>query len=187
MSFNFRKLNIPDVALIETDTPKDERGFFAEIYKRSEFSLFHLYKDFVQINQSKSKKDVLRGLHYQLNPKAQDKLVLVVEGEIFDVAVDIRKDSPYYGKWVAEVLSSKNKKALYIPEGFAHGFCVLSNVARVVYCCTDEYSSEHDRGILWNDLQLQINWPIKNPILSEKDSKLPPLEKAENNFTYNEG
>ena len=186
MAFNSKKLDIPEIILIETNVFSDERGLFAEIYKLSAFSQFKIDKILTQINHSKSKKCVLRGLHYQLNPKVQDKFVFVAAGEIFDVAVDIRKGSPYYGKWVGQTLSSRNKKALYIPEGFAHGFCVLSDVAQVIYCCTNEYAPEYDRGIFWNDPKLKIDWPIKNPILSEKDSKLPLLEKAENNFIYHE-
>jgi len=166
MSFNFKKLAIPEITLIEPSVFSDERGLFAEIYKLSAFSQFKLDKRFTQINHSKSKKGVLRGLHYQLNPQVQDKMVLTIRGEIFDVAVDIRKGSPYYGKWVGQILSSENKKALYVPKGFAHGFCVLSDVAEVIYCCTNEYAPEYDRGIFWNDPKLEIDWPIKNPILS---------------------
>jgi len=185
MAFSFRQLKNSDVVLIEPDVFGDERGFFAEIYKFSDFKQFGINKRFVQTNHSKSARGVLRGLHYQLNPAAQGKLVYVVAGEIFDAAVDIRKGSPGYGKWVGEVLSSNNKKMLYIPEGFAHGFCVLSDTAEMIYYCTKEFAPELDRGIIWNDSKIKIDWPVKNPILSEKDAQLPVLEKAENNFVYN--
>ena len=126
----------------------------------------------------------MRGLHYQKNPKAQSKLVTALRGEIFDVAVDIRKNSPTYGKWVGEILSEKNHKLLYIPEGFAHGFCVLSEEADVLYKVNQEYSPENERGIIWNDPELNIAWPTDSPILQEKDSKSSPLKNAENNFVY---
>jgi dTDP-4-dehydrorhamnose 3,5-epimerase len=115
---------------------------------------------------------------------AQAKLIRVVSGEIFDVAVDLRKGSPYYGNWVGEALSSENKNLLYIPEGFAHGFCTLTDVAEVIYYCSNEYAPDSDRGIIFNDPDIGIDWPVKNPILSEKDLGLPKLSKAENNFEY---
>lgn len=117
---------------------------------------------------------------------AQGKFVRAVVGEIFDVSVDVRKGSPWFGKWVSIILSSENQKMLYVPEGFAHGFNVLSDTAEVIYYCTSEYAPEYDMGIFWNDSELQIDWPSKNPILSEKDSQLPLFEKAENNFVYHE-
>ena len=184
MPFIFEKLSIPDVVFIRPKTFEDDRGHFAEIYKSSDFEQFGILEQFVQVNKSRSIKDVVRGLHYQLNPIAQGKLVQVLVGEIFDVVVDIRKGSPYYGEWVGKTLSSKEEMMLYVPEGFAHGFCVLSDIADVLYYCTKEYESKHERGIIWNDPRLQIEWPISGPILSKKDSKLPVLEKAENNFTY---
>ncbi|MCQ6254061.1 dTDP-4-dehydrorhamnose 3,5-epimerase [Methanocaldococcus sp.] len=184
MPFKFRRLEIPEVILIEPIVFEDERGFFMETYKYSEFSKFGIKEIFVQDNHSKSKKGVLRGLHYQKNPNAQGKLVRCIRGEIFDVAVDIRKGSPTFGKWVGVILSEENKKMLYIPKGFAHGFCVLSEEAEVIYKCTAEYSPEDDRGIIWNDKDIGIDWPIKNPILSEKDKKHPPLREADINFVY---
>ncbi len=183
MTLNFQKMKIPDVVLIEPEYYDDERGSFAETYKLSEFKQFGIDKQFVQVNQSRSKKNVLRGLHYQLEPMSQGKLVQVANGEIFDVAVDIRKESPYYKKWVSMSLSSANKKMLYVPEGFAHGFCVLSDHADVIYYCTKEYAPGSDRGIVWNDSALNIDWPVKNPILSKKDSQLSVLGKYENNFS----
>ena len=131
----------------------------------------------MQDNASFSTKGVLRGLHYQIKPKEQAKLVSVISGEIFDVAVDIRKDSTTYGKWVSQILSEKNHKMLYIPEGFAHGFCTLSDTANVLYKVTNEYSPENERGIIWNDPNISISWPIKNLVVSEKDKKLPTLQK----------
>ena len=184
MTFNFIKLEIPDVILIEPGIYEDERGFFIETYKYSEFEKYGIDCTFVQDNHSKSVKSVLRGLHYQINPKAQGKLIRVTNGVLFDVAVDIRKGSPHYGKWVGCTLSADNKKSLYIPPGFAHGFCTMSDAAEVIYKVTNFYSPELDRGIIWNDPDIGINWPEQNPILSEKDASLPLLKNADNNFTY---
>lgn len=182
MPFEFKKLEIPEVILIQPKSFGDERGFFVETYKRSDFINFGIEDNFVQDNHSKSIKNVLRGLHYQLNPKAQSKLVRCIQGEIFDVAIDIRKNSKTYGKWVGEVLSSDNKSQLYIPKGFAHGFLVLSETAEVIYKTGEEYSPENDAGIKWNDPEININWSCDNPIISEKDDKLPFLKEARNNF-----
>ncbi len=176
MAFRFKRMDIPEVVLVEPVIYADNRGSFAETYKLSDFSQFGINKQFVQANHSCSKKNVLRGLHYQLSPMSQGKLVQAVVGEIFDVAVDVRKESPYYKRWVSANLSSENKSMLYIPEGFAHGFCVLSDNAEVIYYCTEEYSPEFDSGIIWNDSSVNIEWPIKTPILSEKDSQLSMLE-----------
>jgi len=126
----------------------------------------------------------LRGLHYQKNPKAQAKLVTAIRGEIFDVAVDIRKGSPTFGKWVSEILSDTNHKSLYVPEGFAHGFCVLSDTADVIYKVNHEYSSESERGIVWNDPKIDIKWPTNQPIVILKDQQLPNLEEIDSNFDY---
>jgi dTDP-4-dehydrorhamnose 3,5-epimerase len=178
MPFKSKHLAIPDVILIEPKIFPDERGFFMESYKYSEFAAFGIEKHFVQDNHSRSTRGVLRGLHYQKAPKAQGKLVRVVVGEIFDVGVDIRKDSPTYGKWVGEVLSAENKRMLYIPAGFAHGFCVLSKEAEVLYKTTEEYAPEYDAGIIWNDPDIGINWPIERPILSKKDAALPMLRET---------
>jgi len=180
--FDFQRLEIPEVILIEPTAFEDERGFFMETYKRSAFAAFGIEERFVQDNHSKSTKDVLRGLHYQMSPKAQGKLVRVVEGEVFDVAVDIRKNSLTYGHWVGAVLSSQNRKMLYIPSEFAHGFCVLSDTAEVVYKATDEYAPQLERGIIWNDPDLGINWPIEQPIVSSKDADLPLFKVADNPF-----
>ncbi len=184
MPFIFKRLEIPDVILIEPKVFEDNRGFFMETYKYSEFKKSGIHYEFVQDNHSKSKKGVLRGLHYQLKPMEQGKLVRCIKGRILDVAVDIRKGSPWYGKWVAVELSEENKLILWIPPGFAHGFIALEDDTEVVYKVTKEYSPEFERGIIWNDPYIGIKWPIENPILSEKDKNLPLLKDAENNFTY---
>lgn len=184
MSFRFKELEIPEVILVEADAFEDYRGYFMEAYKRSEFEANGIPNVFVQDNYSHSIKGVLRGLHYQKHPKAQGKLVCIIRGEIFDVAVDIRRGSPTYGKWVGVVLSAKNHQMLYVPVGFAHGFCVLSDEADVVYKVTAEYAPELERGIIWSDPELNVLWPIRNPILSPKDAQLPCLREADNNFTY---
>ncbi|MGB9824656.1 MAG: dTDP-4-dehydrorhamnose 3,5-epimerase [Candidatus Hydrothermia bacterium] len=184
-SFKFYRLEIPEVILIEPKVFEDERGYFMEVYREDAFSPFIPHR-FVQENLSFSKKKVLRGLHFQKKVAAQAKLVQVVNGEIFDVAVDIRKGSPTYGKWVGVVLSSENKLLLYIPEGFAHGFCVLSETATVLYRVSNFYDPSNDRGIIWNDNEIGIDWPVKDPIISEKDSKWPVLKYADNDFYYKE-
>jgi dTDP-4-dehydrorhamnose 3,5-epimerase len=184
MPFIFNKLEIPDVIQILPTVIPDRRGFFLEYYKYSEFCKYGITEIFAQDNHSKSVKDVLRGLHYQKNPKAQGKLVRCTQGKILDVCVDIRKNSPWYGQWVGKVLSDENMFMLYIPPGFAHGFIVLSDSAEVMYKVTEEYSPENDSGIIWNDPDIAIDWGINTPILSEKDSKLPGLKDADNNFIY---
>ena len=186
MPFRFQRLQIPEVILIEPKVFPDERGFFMETYKWSEFASFGVTEHFVQDNHSRSVKGILRGLHYQNPPKALGKLVRVVLGEVFDVAVDIRKGSASYGKWVGVKLSAENKRMLYIPPGFAHGFCVLSEAAEVLYKTTEEYSPEHEAGIIWNDPEIGIDWPVEKPIVSTKDAGLPSLREAENGFTYGE-
>ncbi|MEO9307216.1 MAG: dTDP-4-dehydrorhamnose 3,5-epimerase [Nitrososphaera sp.] len=185
MPFKFNKLEIPDVVLIEPQAFVDERGFFMEHFKESVFASNGIDIKFVQDNHSRSSKDVLRGLHYQKNPHAQAKLVMVTRGEIFDVAVDLRIGSPTYGKWVGEILSDNNHFMLYIPEGFAHGFCVLSDQADVIYKVNNEYSPEHERGILWNDPDLNIQWPLIKPLIIKKDLQLSTLKNMDNNFAWN--
>ncbi|MBM2818362.1 MAG: dTDP-4-dehydrorhamnose 3,5-epimerase [Nitrosarchaeum sp.] len=184
MPFVFKKLDIPEIILVETKSFSDGRGFFLESFKESVFSKNGIDTKFVQDNFSHSIKGVLRGLHYQKNSKAQAKLVIALRGEIFDVAVDIRKGSPTYGKWIGEILSEENHKLLYIPEGFAHGFCVLSKEADVLYKVNQEYSPEHENGIIWNDPAIDITWPIDKPILLEKDLRLSLLKDIDNNFVY---
>jgi len=184
MPFRFQRLAIPDVILVSVRQFVDERGFFVESYKLSEFADNGIPWAFVQDNRSHSTRQVLRGLHYQLQPRAQGKLVTALSGEIFDVAVDIRQGSPTFGRWVSATLSADRFNMLYVPVGFAHGFCVLSERADVLYKVTDEYAAHLDRGVRWNDPQIGIDWPIADPILSEKDAALPPLHDAENNFRF---
>lgn len=161
---------IPDVKLIEPDVFVDDRGFFMETWQREKFDEAGIEIDFVQDNQSRSKQGTLRGLHYQIK-QPQGKLVRVTMGEVFDVAVDIRRNSPTFGQWVGEYLSGNNKRMLWIPIGFAHGFYVTSDYADFLYKCTDYYAPEHERSILWNDLTIAVNWPIMDgdPKLSIKD------------------
>ena len=167
-----RPLSIPDILLIEPKVFRDERGLFFESFNQADFEKeTNLSPTFVQENHSRSNKGVLRGLHYQLPPKAQDKLLRVVNGEIFDVVVDIRKGSSTFGKWISEILTDKNKKQIWIPKGFAHGFLVVSESAEVIYKTTVEYAPKYERCILWNDPELNINWSLNGirPILSSKD------------------
>jgi dTDP-4-dehydrorhamnose 3,5-epimerase len=162
---------IPDVKIIEPSVFGDERGFFMETWQQDEFDKLVAKRTFVQDNHSKSKKGILRGLHYQTE-NTQGKLVRVVSGEVFDVAVDIRKGSPTFGQWVGEYLSEENKRQLWVPEGFAHGFYVTSEIAEFVYKCTDYYQPASEKSILWNDDTLNITWPLREgelPILSDKD------------------
>jgi dTDP-4-dehydrorhamnose 3,5-epimerase len=184
MPFIFKELSIPEVVLIEPTVFRDSRGFFMETYKYSDFARMDVKEYFVQDNYSKSSKGILRGLHFQKNPNAQGKLVQCLKGKIFDVAVDIRKGSPTFGQWVSTELDEENNLILYVPSGFAHGFVVLSEVANVIYKCTREYSPEGDRGIIWNDPDINIQWPVNDPVLSEKDKKHPALKDADNNFEY---
>lgn len=173
-------LAIPEVVLLEPKVFGDDRGFFFESFNQKAFEeAIGRPVNFVQDNHSRSAKNVLRGLHYQIR-NAQGKLVRVTEGEVFDVAVDVRKSSPTFGQWVGAILSAENKKQLWVPEGFAHGFVVLSESADFLYKTTDYYAPEHERAIIWNDPQIAIAWPegIK-PILSGKDQQAPTLEQAE--------
>ena len=184
MPFTFKRLSIPDVILAQPKSFSDDRGFFLESFKESDFVSNGINIKFVQDNISHSVLGVIRGLHFQKNPVAQAKLVTAIKGEIFDVVVDIRKDSPTYGKWISEILSDKDHKLLYVPEGFAHGFCVLSKEAYVYYKVSNEYSPEYERGIIWNDPKLNIDWPISKPIVSGDDNKLPLFENLDNDFVY---
>ena len=182
--FNFTKTSIDGVIIIEPTVFGDERGYFMETYQKEEFKQLGLDVDFVQDNQSSSHKGVLRGLHFQYN-QPQGKLVRVISGEVFDVAVDLRKDSPTYGKWEGVTLSADNKKQLYIPPGFAHGFVVLSDSAEFTYKCTDYYKADDEGGIQWDDPEIGINWPIDDIdeiILSEKDKKWKPLSQTKTDF-----
>ena len=175
-------LAIADIILFEPKVFGDERGFFFESFNQREFEEAVGRKvSFVQDNHSKSQKGVLRGLHYQLPPKAQGKLVRVVQGEVFDVAVDIRRSSPTFGQWVGAILSAENKRHLWIPEGFAHGFVTLSETAEFLYKTTDYYAPEYERCIVWDDPTLQIAWPPlpQPPVLSAKDQRGVLLPLAE--------
>ncbi|WP_309120819.1 dTDP-4-dehydrorhamnose 3,5-epimerase [Paenibacillus sp.] len=174
---------INDVKVLVPKAFGDSRGFFMESYNKVRMAEAGLDFDFVQDNQSLSKEvGVLRGLHYQLNPKAQTKLVRVLTGAIYDVVVDIRKESPTFGQWVGVVLSEWNKRQLLVPKGFAHGFCTITPDTQVFYKVDEFYSPEHDRGIAWNDPDLGIDWPTSEPILSAKDQTHPRLKDAEMNF-----
>ena len=169
---------LPDVLLIEPRIFRDQRGHFLETFHAARYAnLPGLPPLFVQDNLSQSTRGVIRGLHYQIG-QPQGKLVMAVSGEIFDVAVDIRNGSPTFGRWIAATLSSENYRQLYIPEGFAHGFCVLSEVAMVLYKCTDYYAPAQERGIRWDDPGLGIPWPMSEPILSPKDREYPSLAQV---------
>jgi dTDP-4-dehydrorhamnose 3,5-epimerase len=174
----FKALSIPDVILIEPRVFEDSRGFFYESYREDLFSQNGITQKFVQDNHSRSTKGVLRGLHYQIAPRAQAKLVRVVRGEVFDVAVDIRKDSKTFGKYVGEILNENNKRMMYIPPGFAHGYLTLQDHTEFLYKCSEFYSPQHEQGILWDDPDVAIIWPKLDVdfILSEKDKKYPSLK-----------
>ncbi|MEI8128566.1 MAG: dTDP-4-dehydrorhamnose 3,5-epimerase [bacterium] len=178
MSFEFEQLKMDGVILIKPRIFGDNRGFFTESYKKSEFVKNGIDIEFVQDNHSKSTKGVLRGLHYQASPKAQAKLIRCSKGRIYDVAVDLRKNSKTFGKWLKVELSEENKHILFIPAGFAHGFVVLSNEAELLYKTNTEFSAEHDRGVLYNDMDINIDWEIDfEPILSEKDKLQPKFSE----------
>jgi dTDP-4-dehydrorhamnose 3,5-epimerase len=181
MPFTFERTAIPGVLLIQPHIVADARGFFMETYKRSEFARAGINDEFVQENQSRSQRGVLRGLHYQRPPHAQSKLIRVLSGEVFDVAVDIRPDSPTAGQWVGVTLSADNRRMVYVPHWCAHGFCVLSEHAEVAYMTTTEYAPAHESGFMWNDPRIGIAWPESSPTLSERDTKWPPfvLERSQ--------
>ncbi|MEF3279911.1 MAG: dTDP-4-dehydrorhamnose 3,5-epimerase [Elusimicrobiota bacterium] len=176
MPFEFEKLSLDGLILIKPKMFIDKRGFFMETFKKSEFSSNGINCDFLQDNHSRSFKNVIRGIHFQKEPKAQSKLVRCVRGEIYDVAVDLRKESKTYLKWYGVKLSDENGFMLFIPKGFGHAFLVLSEEADVVYKCDEEYSPEHDCGIRYDDPSIGIKWGVSDPIVSEKDLKLPFLE-----------
>ena len=178
MPFDFEKQSIEDVILVKPKVFGDNRGFFMETYKKSDFAAHGIDVDFNQDNHSKSVKGVLRGLHYQESPYGQAKLVRCTRGRIYDVAVDIRKGSKTFGEYVKVELSEENKHMLFIPEGFAHGFVVLSDEAELIYKASGEYAPQADRGVLWSDKDINIDWEIDfEPILSDKDSKQPTLKE----------
>lgn len=173
MAFDFKRLAIPEVLLITPRVWTDTRGFFMETYKHSDFAAMGAGDIFVQENHSSSVRGVLRGLHFQRPPQAQSKLVRVVGGQIFDVVVDVRPDSPTRGKWVGVELSANDRTLMYVPGWCAHGFCVLSERAEVVYRTSAEYSPEHESGIMWNDPALAITWPVADPFVSDRDKQWP--------------
>ena len=179
MPFEFERLEIPDLILVKPKLFEDTRGFFMENYKKSEFIANGICDNFVQDNYSNSTAHVLRGLHYQKPPYEQAKLVKCLEGKIFDVAVDIRKNSKTFGQYIKVELSEDNDNLLYIPKGFAHGFVVISDTAKVIYKVSEEYNAEADSGIKWDDKDINIDWEIDfEPILSEKDKKHPSLKEV---------
>jgi dTDP-4-dehydrorhamnose 3,5-epimerase len=186
MPFEFRPVpEMPDLIVVRPKTFGDDRGWFMETFRASEFEAHGIPSRFPQDNHSRSTaRGVLRGLHYQADPMAQGKLVRCLLGTIFDVAVDIRHGSPTYGRWVGLHLSAENRDILWIPPGFAHGFCALSEVAEIAYKTTAEYSAAHDRVIRWNDPTLGIAWPIATPILSTKDAAAPLFADADNAFQW---
>lgn len=180
---NMISTKLEGLYIVEPEVHGDSRGFFMESYNRAKFAELGIDVNFVQDNHSFSvETGVLRGLHYQLNPKAQTKLVRVITGAIYDVAVDIRKSSPTFGQWVGIILSEINKRQLLVPQGFAHGFCTIVPNTEVLYKVDEYYSPEHDRGILWSDPALGIDWSTSKPILSEKDKKHPLLIHAAINY-----
>jgi dTDP-4-dehydrorhamnose 3,5-epimerase len=184
MPFKFKHFEtLPEVMLIEPETFPDIRGWFTETFKKRDFEAEGIVFDFVQDNHSRStSRGVLRGLHFQKQPAAQGKLVRCIVGEIFDVAVDIRKRSCTYAKWISTTLSSEKHAMLWIPPGFAHGVLTTSDVAEVTYKLTSEYSPSNERSVRWNDPEIGIDWPLTNPILSKKDAQAPLLNEVDNNF-----
>jgi dTDP-4-dehydrorhamnose 3,5-epimerase len=183
VSFVFHTTRVPGLLLVEPKTMRDARGFFRETFRLSEFAA-HGIPAFVQDNTSHSIYGVLRGLHYQKRAYAQGKYIAAYAGRILDVAVDIRRGSPTYGEWVGVELSDENGLALYVPPGLAHGFCVLSERATINYKVTSEYHPEAERGVLWNDPAIGIDWPIAQPVLSPRDSQAPVLARADNDFVF---
>lgn len=176
MALKIQELSVPGVLLVTPDCFSDHRGFFMETHHQGKYGKSGLDATFVQDNHSHSDGPVLRGLHYQLT-RPQGKLVYAVTGEIFDVAVDIRRGSPTFGRWAGAILSAENHRQIYVPEGFAHGFVVLSQAADVIYKCTDVYTPGDEYGVLWNDPALCIDWPVKQPVLSQKDLENKRLEE----------
>jgi dTDP-4-dehydrorhamnose 3,5-epimerase len=179
MPFTFKTTQINGLTIIQPRVYGDKRGFFMETYKKDEFMVNGIEYDFVQDNHSYSGKHILRGLHFQKEPFAQGKLVQVITGSVWDVAVDLRKDSPTFMQWYGIELNDRNNTMFFIPPGFAHGFVTLSDNVHFTYKCTNYYSPEHDAGIIWNDPDLGIEWPVKDVQVSEKDAKLPFLKDIE--------
>jgi dTDP-4-dehydrorhamnose 3,5-epimerase len=179
MPFEFEDTEIDDVKVVKPQVFGDDRGFFMETYVEEEFTEAGVDREFIQDNHSKSGKNVLRGLHYQKSGYAQAKLVRCTRGRILDVAVDLREDSNTFGEYVAVELSAENKKMLYVPRGFAHGFLTLSEEAEVQYKVDNDYAPDQEAGLIWNDPEVDIDWPVENPKLSEKDRKWPNLKQLQ--------
>ena len=177
MSIEYTKTDLPGVLLIEPRVFQDSRGFFMETFHQKKYAEAGIDHAFIQDNYSHSTRGTLRGLHYQLE-HPQAKLVYVIKGEIYDIAVDIRRGSPGFGKWTGQYLSCKNKQQIFIPEGFAHGFCVISETADVLYKATDLYNPDDEYGVLWSDPTIGIDWPVEVPIVSDKDKQFPGLKEA---------
>jgi len=176
---------IPDVIVLEPRVFGDDRGWFMETYKKTEFTTKGIPAAFSQDNHSRSSaKDVIRGLHYQKDPAAQGKLVRCIVGAVYDVAVDIRRGSPTYGRWVGVELAADNRRILWVPPGFLHGFCTLTEISEVVYKTTAEYSPTHERSVRWDDPTLAIRWPTMAPLLSAKDAQAGSFAEADNNFEW---
>jgi len=188
MPFEFTPFTqLPEVVRIKPRPFTDERGWFAEWYKRSEFAAHGIRFDFPQDNDTRSTRGVLRGLHFQNDPAAQGKLVRCVVGKVFDVAVDIRRKSPTFGRWVSTTLSADNWCMMWIPPGYAHGALTMSEVAELLYKVTCEFSPENDRSVRWNDPAIGIDWPITDPILSKKDAEAPLLKDVDSRFVWKKG
>jgi dTDP-4-dehydrorhamnose 3,5-epimerase len=183
LPYTLTPYRLPGLLVVEGRSFPDDRGFFMESYREVDFAGTPIPK-LVQDNLSRSKRGVLRGLHYQKNPAAIGKLVRCVSGKIFDVAVDLRKGSPTYGKWASIELDGEGNRMFWVPAGFAHGFYTMSDVADVMYKVTGYWSAEVDRGILWSDPEVGVKWPGASPIVTAKDSQLPPLSRADNDFTW---
>ena len=178
--------DIPEVLIIQPDVFEDPRGYFLESFNKARFNEYELEVNFVQDNISRSGKGTIRGLHYQAGDRAQGKLCQVITGRVVDIAVDIRFGSPTFGKYVAQEMSEENHTLLWIPPGFAHGFSVLSDYAIFLYKCTDFYSKEHERTIIYNDPQLNIDWGVDNPVISQKDLNGKSLNEIDRDFSYSE-
>jgi len=176
MPFEFEDLEIPGVFLIKPKIFRDDRGFFLETYKKEDLKKVGIDSEFVQDNYSRSEYGVLRGMHFQREPRSQAKIVQCVRGVVYDVAVDLRRDSPTFGKYVSYVLSEENRCQLYVPRGYAHGFLVLSDIAEVMYKVDNPYSPECEGGLIWNDIDVNIPWPIDDPVLAERDQSWPSLK-----------
>ncbi len=182
---NLIETDLEGVVILEPTVFGDHRGFFMESYTKHKFESLGLDFNLIQDNHSlSSEAGTIRGLHYQTNPMSLTKIIRCIRGEIFDVVVDIRKGSPTYGKSFSTILSAENKRQLVVPKGFAHGICTLVPNTEIMYKVDQYYSPEHDHGIIWNDPTLSIEWPVSNPILSEKDKGLPTIDRAENNFVF---